>query len=110
MKIHVYVQLLRKTEPRILLQLLNRLSFCFKSHVDVFLKILDEQWRERRKLLNPAFHFSILNQFIDVILKNSRIFTKRLEEKEINSDEFDIYPYVIDCTVDTIAGETSAFL
>ncbi|KAK7579854.1 hypothetical protein V9T40_000483 [Parthenolecanium corni] len=64
-----------------------------------------KEWHERRKLLDPAFHFAVLNNFIGIIEKNSQIFNERLEN-EINSDEFDLYPYVIDCTVDTIA-ETS---
>lgn len=63
-----------------------------------------QKWFMRRKVLTPAFHFQILEQFVDVFDKHSRIFVKNMEK--FQGQEFDIFPFVALCALDVIC-ETS---
>lgn len=65
---------------------------------------IGEDWFERRNLLTPAFHATVLNDFFDIMVRNCQTLMKRLEN-EADSQEFDIFPYINDCTVDIIAGK-----
>ncbi|XP_022183858.1 cytochrome P450 4C1 [Nilaparvata lugens] len=62
----------------------------------------DESWRTKRKIITPAFHFQILEQFMDVINKNSLILIRELK-KEIGKPSFDISRYITLCTLDIIS-------
>ncbi|XP_068216286.1 cytochrome P450 4C1-like isoform X1 [Palaemon carinicauda] len=59
------------------------------------------KWRSRRKLLTPAFHFKILEDFMEVFNKQSGIMVKKLEKKA-NGKDFDIFPDVTLCALDII--------
>ncbi|CAH1183090.1 unnamed protein product [Phaedon cochleariae] len=59
------------------------------------------KWRKRRKMLTPSFHFSILENFVDIFDRQGDIFVKELE-REAGKPSFDIYPYVTRCTLDII--------
>lgn len=63
-----------------------------------------EKWQKRRKLITPAFHFQILEQFIDVFNCATDIFIRRLR-RNICKESVDIYPYVNLCTLDIICGK-----
>ncbi|CAH1108891.1 unnamed protein product [Psylliodes chrysocephalus] len=52
-------------------------------------------------MLTPAFHFSILDNFLDVFNRVGDIFMKQLEKHE-DEDSFDIYPLVSLYTLDVI--------
>ncbi|TMS35142.1 hypothetical protein L596_002602 [Steinernema carpocapsae] len=64
------------------------------------------KWHSRRKLLTPAFHFSILNSFLKVHDDESRILVNQLEKHAESGEEFDIFPYIKRCALDIIC-ETS---
>ncbi|XP_072761647.1 cytochrome P450 4C1-like isoform X3 [Anoplolepis gracilipes] len=38
------------------------------------------KWQTRRKILTPTFHFNILNQFVDILIKESNCMTKSLKD------------------------------
>lgn len=59
------------------------------------------KWKKRRRMLTPAFHFSILDNFLDVFNRVGDIFMKQLEKHE-DEDSFDIYPLVSLYTLDVI--------
>lgn len=59
------------------------------------------KWKARRKLITPTFHYRILDQFIPIFDKNSRIFVKNLEEYS-DKEDFDIIPLVTLCTLDIV--------
>lgn len=65
-----------------------------------------EKWQKRRKILTPAFHFSILEDFVQVMNQQATILTKILREKHANGEEFDIFPYISLYAMDVIC-ETS---
>ncbi|KAF4517616.1 hypothetical protein B566_EDAN002847, partial [Ephemera danica] len=54
------------------------------------------KWHSRRKLLTPAFHFSILEQFIPVFCDKTRILVEKLRTAATeNPDGVDFLPYAI---------------
>lgn len=61
----------------------------------------DDKWRNRRKLLTPAFHFRILEDFQDIFNEQSNILISKLKEKKDN-EIFDMVEVVSFCTLDII--------
>lgn len=59
-----------------------------------------QKWFQRRKVLTPAFHFKILEQFVEVFDRNSNIFVENL--KQFGEKEFDIFPLITLCALDVI--------
>ncbi|XP_047108830.1 cytochrome P450 4c3 [Schistocerca piceifrons] len=59
------------------------------------------KWHERRKLLTPAFHFRILDDFVDVFAEQSALLVRRLAAEE-GGQPFNAFPYVTLCTLDII--------
>uniref|UniRef100_A0A1I7ZPR0 Cytochrome P450 n=1 Tax=Steinernema glaseri TaxID=37863 RepID=A0A1I7ZPR0_9BILA len=64
------------------------------------------KWHSRRKLLTPAFHFSILHAFLKVHDSESKIMIDQLEKYAQSGEDFDIFPYIKRCALDIIC-ETS---
>ncbi|XP_046668651.1 LOW QUALITY PROTEIN: cytochrome P450 4c3-like [Homalodisca vitripennis] len=60
-----------------------------------------QKWQFRRKILTPAFHFRILDDFIDIFREQSDIFVEKLQ-KECGQGTFNIFPYVTLCALDII--------
>jgi len=60
-----------------------------------------------RKILTPAFHFSILHEFLPIINKNSKILTEKLSEAtEVKEGkELNIFDAVSLCALDIICGK-----
>ncbi|XP_063865089.1 cytochrome P450 4C1-like [Scylla paramamosain] len=59
------------------------------------------KWHSRRKLLTPAFHFSILDNFVDVFNRQSSKMVSKLRDNA-NGEAFDIFPFITLCTLDII--------
>ncbi|KZS12287.1 Uncharacterized protein APZ42_022387 [Daphnia magna] len=63
-------------------------------------------WRSRRKLLTPAFHFSMLKNYFEVFNEQSRILSGIIGEmcKSFpgGKGEMDVYPYITRCSLDII--------
>jgi cytochrome P450 family 4 len=55
-------------------------------------------------MLTPAFHFKILENFLEVFSEKSEILVRKLQ-KEIGPQSFDIYPYINSCTLDVICSK-----
>ncbi|KAL5237900.1 hypothetical protein ACI65C_005310 [Semiaphis heraclei] len=62
------------------------------------------KWHSRRKLLTPTFHFTILEEFIPLIEKQSKILVKVLKKEVNNVNGFDIKPYAKLAALDTIGN------
>ncbi|XP_055355253.1 cytochrome P450 4V2-like [Paramacrobiotus metropolitanus] len=63
-----------------------------------------EKWRSRRKFLTPAFHFHILNDFLEVFYEQSVVLVQQLTARAgAEADAFDIYPFITRCTLDIIS-------
>ncbi|PSN37164.1 Cytochrome P450 4C1 [Blattella germanica] len=50
------------------------------------------RWKKHRKIITPAFHVKVLETFIDVFNRNTKILNQKLE-KNVNGPDFDIFPY-----------------
>ncbi|XP_035735114.1 cytochrome P450 4C1-like [Vespa mandarinia] len=63
------------------------------------------KWHHDRKLINPAFHFSILDNYMSVMLEKSEILIDRIEKelgKNIGKNAVNIYPLIAAFTLDVI--------
>nr|XP_022906724.1 cytochrome P450 4C1-like [Onthophagus taurus] len=59
------------------------------------------KWFQRRKMITPAFHFRILEHYMEVFVEKSKQLVNILESKS-NGEIFDIYPYITHCALDII--------
>jgi len=55
-------------------------------------------------MITPAFHFSVLDSFVEMFSEKSEILIRKLQ-KEVGSKGFDVCPYITNCTLDIICGE-----
>lgn len=62
------------------------------------------KWKPRRKVITPAFHFGILEQFVEVFDSNGKILIEKLE-KEVDKDSINIYSHITLCALDIICGK-----
>ena len=66
-----------------------------------------QRWANHRKLLTPAFHFKVLENFVDVFNRNGKILVEKLSS-HVNGPEFDVTPYMTLCALDNMSGECRA--
>lgn len=63
-----------------------------------------EKWRARRRLFTPAFHFRIVEDFIDTINAQALILATKLGTLPSKKGSFNVVPLVTACTLDIICG------
>nr|AVM18974.1 odorant degrading protein 4 [Holotrichia parallela] len=97
-------------EPKELEFILNSTTILRKSDVYRFLHnwlglglltSTGNKWRKHRKIITPAFHFQILEEFIDVFNSESDVLVSKLKD-ESEKGTVDIYPFIARCTLDII--------
>ena len=59
------------------------------------------KWHSRRKMLTPAFHFKILEDFSQVMSQQSAILCQQIEKKS-GTNPFNIFPLITHCALDII--------
>lgn len=62
-----------------------------------------QKWINRRKVLTSAFHFKILDDFVETFDKQSSILVEKLKKFE-GRDSFNIFPITALCALDIICG------
>ncbi|CAI5783992.1 cytochrome P450 4V2-like [Podarcis lilfordi] len=60
------------------------------------------KWRSRRKMLTPTFHFTILEDFLEVINEQANVLVQKLE-KHVDKEPFDCTLYITLCALDVIS-------
>lgn len=61
-------------------------------------------WQKKRKMITPAFHFKILEQFVPMFNSAADILVQKLSTN-INKCAFDVCPYLKSFTLDVICGK-----
>ncbi|XP_035494024.1 cytochrome P450 4V2 isoform X3 [Scophthalmus maximus] len=59
------------------------------------------KWRQRRKMLTPTFHFSILADFLEVMNEQAEVLVEKLDAKA-GRGPFNCFSYVTLCALDII--------
>ncbi|XP_029918138.1 cytochrome P450 4V8 [Myripristis murdjan] len=59
------------------------------------------KWRQRRKMLTPTFHFSILTDFLEVMNEQAEVLVEKLE-KEAGKGPFNCFNHITLCALDII--------
>ncbi|KAG5875109.1 hypothetical protein JTB14_018587 [Gonioctena quinquepunctata] len=65
----------------------------------------DEKWKRNRKLLAPTFQQKILDRFVGIFSRKNEILLEQLKQYS-GKGEFDVYPAISRCTLDTICATT----
>uniref|UniRef100_A0A9J2Q8G0 Cytochrome P450 n=1 Tax=Ascaris lumbricoides TaxID=6252 RepID=A0A9J2Q8G0_ASCLU len=67
-----------------------------------------ETWFKARRILTPAFHFNILNKYVEVFNEQSKILLEKLDRHSDTNETFDILPYLrlygLDVVAETAMG------
>jgi len=62
------------------------------------------KWASRRKVLAPAFHFKCLENFVEIMDRNSEIMVKKLRKVADGKTPVDLFNYVSLEALDVITG------
>ncbi|KAI5087725.1 cytochrome P450, family 4, subfamily V, polypeptide 8, partial [Silurus meridionalis] len=60
-----------------------------------------DKWRSRRKLITPTFHFSILNEFLEVMNEQAEVLVHKLH-KHVGKGAFNCFSHITLCALDII--------
>lgn len=60
------------------------------------------KWQQRRKTITPAFHFTILEQFIGVFNQQSSVLVDKVNEFAGTNQEVNVYNFITLCALDII--------
>lgn len=60
-------------------------------------------------MLTPTFHFTILEDFLDVMNEQANILVKKFE-KHVNQEAFNCLFYTALCALDIICGKSHQFV
>ncbi|OTF78484.1 hypothetical protein BLA29_006857, partial [Euroglyphus maynei] len=64
-----------------------------------------KKWRSRRKMLTPAFHFNILEQFLPIMNEQAYILSRMIQDRQTKATEnyIDVVPLITNATLDVIS-------
>lgn len=66
------------------------------------------KWKKHRRIITPAFHFKVLEDFVDVFNSTSDVLIQNLI-KHVGEQSFNIAPLFSLYTLDAICGKISMF-
>lgn len=71
----------------------------------------NKKWFSRRKVITPAFHFKILDQFVEIFDKHGAVFIQNLQHLSDNSNgPVDVFQQITLCTLDIICGLSRVYI
>uniref|UniRef100_A0A8C7ZW86 aromatase n=1 Tax=Oryzias sinensis TaxID=183150 RepID=A0A8C7ZW86_9TELE len=65
-----------------------------------------KKWKQRRRILTPTFHFSILTDFLEVMNEQAELLVEKLD-KLAGKGQFNCFSHVTLCALDIICGKIS---
>lgn len=65
---------------------------------------IGKKWHERRKIITPAFHFKILEQFVEVFDRIGNVVVDKLKEYD-ETDDVEFYPIAVLYALDVMCGK-----
>lgn len=104
--------LIMMTDPKDVQAILTNVKLITKSQEYKFLEpwlktglltSTNQKWMTRRKIMTPAFHFKILDEFVEVFDKCSLILVEKLKKHD-GGKAFNAFPLVALCALDVICG------
>ena len=99
-------------EPKDVQQILTDIKLITKAkeygYLDPWLKTglltsTNQKWMARRKALTPAFHFKILDEFVEIFDKQTSILIEKLKAHD-GKGPFNAFPVVALAALDVICG------
>lgn len=66
--------------------------------------LLGKKWHDRRKVITPAFHFKILEKFVETFDRLGDAFMDKLYEFE-TENSIELYHFVTRYTLDVMCGK-----
>lgn len=73
----------------------------FKYHQKIFKNCSGSKWYHHRKLITPAFHFKILENFMNIFVEKAEMLLQILDGKA-DGNVHNIYPDITHCALDII--------
>lgn len=104
------------SDPELSEKILSSTKFIEKSNFYIFfnkwlgtglLTAGPKKWHDRRKIITPAFHFKILEEFVEIFEKHGEIFVEKL--KKFEGKEINIFNPVSLFAMDSICGKLLGF-
>ncbi|XP_049837550.1 cytochrome P450 4C1-like isoform X2 [Schistocerca gregaria] len=98
------------SKPEYMEKVLSSSEIIDKSHFYAFLypwlgqgllTSTGSKWHMHRKMITPAFHFRILDNFVEIFAENGEILVEKLKPKA-DGKAFDMYPFITRCALDII--------
>lgn len=62
---------------------------------------IGSKWFQRRKILTPAFHFKVLEEYNKIFSRQSSVFVDILSKYK-STDKVELFPLIGLCTLDVI--------
>lgn len=62
-----------------------------------------KKWHDRRKVITPAFHFNILEKFVQIFDRLGNIVIEKLDK--MSDTEIEFYPIAVMYALDVMCGE-----
>ena len=64
---------------------------------------IGEKWRQRRKILTPAFHFNVMKKYIEITNENGKKFIEQLKTEGSETTQL-LIPLCSKYTLNIICG------
>lgn len=63
-----------------------------------------KKWHDRRKVITPAFHFNILDKFVEVFDRLGNTVIEKLHKFDV-TDDVEFYPIAVLYALDVMCGK-----
>ena len=73
-------------------------------------QIEGSKWKKRRRYITPAFHFKVLDDFLETFNEQSLVLCRKLHNlSREQCCQIDVYPLMSVCALDIICGNSFFF-